>query len=195
MNLKKITQLKAKLKKELDSERYEHTLGVSYTAASLAMRYEANIYQAQLAGLLHDCGKCIPDHKKIEICDKDKVAITDFERENPFLIHAKLGAHLASKIYLIDDEEILNAITYHTTGRPEMSLLEKIVYIADYIEPLRNSALNLTKIRRAAFINIDRCLFMILEDSLNFLKSSDRHNIDPMTQQAYDYYFEKLKGK
>ncbi|RDU23041.1 bis(5'-nucleosyl)-tetraphosphatase (symmetrical) YqeK [Anaerosacchariphilus polymeriproducens] len=195
MNFNDLYQIENQLEKDLDTERYKHTLGVSYTAASLAMRYDFDIYKAQLAGLLHDCAKCISDSEKILICDREKIVISDFERENPFLIHAKLGAYLASTKYDVKDDEILEAITYHTTGRPNMSILEKIIYIADYIEPQRNKSPNLKKIRKMAFIDIDECLCMILEDCLKFLKGNGKHNIDPMTQKSYNYYLKKLKER
>lgn len=194
MNLKNIYDIEEKLKIELDTERYRHTLGVSFTAATLGMRYEVDIYKAQIAGLLHDCAKCIPDTQKILICDFEHIAITDFERANPFLTHAKLGAYLADTVYGVHDQEILDAITYHTTGKPKMSILDKIIYISDYIEPLRTKAPNLSAIRKMAFIDIDECLIMILKDCLTFLESTGKNNIDPMTKNAYVYYFERLRG-
>lgn len=75
------------------------------------------------------------------MCEKNKIEITEFERNNPFLIHAKLGAFLAKDKYKVEDPEILSAITWHTTGKEDMTLLEKIIYIADYIEPARNKRL------------------------------------------------------
>ena len=131
----KITRIRRKLMAELDKERYEHTLGVMYTAASMAMRYDADIDKALMAGLLHDCAKCISGENKIKLCDRYHLSVSEVEKSNPSLLHAKLGAFLAAKKYHVDDKEIVNAIASHTTGRPHMSLLEKIIYIADYIEP------------------------------------------------------------
>lgn len=176
-----------KLKKELDADRYEHTMGVSYTAAALAMRYEANIQQAQVAGLLHDCAKCIPNQKKIALCEKYNIKMTELERRNPFLLHAKLGAFLAMHKYGITDKEITSAILNHTTGKPNMSLLDKIIFVADYIEPQRKKQPNLAEIRKLAFIDIDKALLRILEDTLSFLKASSGE-IDPMTEKTYEYY-------
>ena len=93
--------------------------------------------QDLLAGLLHDCAKCIPGENKIKMCEKYHLNVSEVERENPSLLHAKLGAFLAAKKYHIEDKEIINAIASHTTGHPHMTLLEKIIYIADYIEPGR----------------------------------------------------------
>ena len=158
-----------KLKREMDEGRYQHTLGVMYTAAALAMRYEYDIQKAQIAGLLHDCAKCIPNGKKLKLCEKYQIPVTEVENRNPFLLHAKLGSFLASHEYDVQDEEILSAILYHTTGKPGMSLLDKIVYIADYIEPRRNKAPNLTEVRKLAFLDLDAALYKILSDTLSYL--------------------------
>ena len=144
-------KIKKKLSKYLDEARFEHTMGVMYTCAALAMVYDYDLEDAQAAGLLHDSAKCIPNKKKLKLCSQHDIPVSDFEKDHPFLLHAKLGAYVASCKYDIKDEEILTAITYHTTGRPGMSLLEKIVYISDYIEPMRDKAPNLAKVRKIAF--------------------------------------------
>lgn len=188
----KILKLQHTLKKELDEDRYQHTLGVMYTSASMAMRYGADVTQALLAGLLHDCAKCIPGDKKIHLCEKYGLPVSDVEYENPGLLHARLGAYLAEKKYHIHDREIIHAISSHTTGRPGMSLLEKIVFIADYIEPGRRELPNMKEVRPLAFKDIDQCLYRILEDSLVYLNSRNI-SVDPMTQKTYDYYKNELK--
>ena len=102
-----IEKISKKLMKELDEDRYRHTQGVMYTSAALAMRYGADLKKALLAGLLHDCAKCIPGHTKIKMCEKYNLEISEIERKNPSLLHAKLGAYLAKDKYDIEDEEIL----------------------------------------------------------------------------------------
>lgn len=189
----KISKISKKLKKELDKERYEHTLGVMYTACALAMCHGADMDQALLAGLLHDCAKCIPSAKKIKLCQKYHLEVTDIERSNPSLLHAKLGAFLAKKKYHITNQEILNAIKSHTTGKPAMTLLEKIIYIADYMEPGRPELPNMSEVRKLAFQDIDECLYRILEDSLVYLKGRDLP-IDTMTEKTYQYYKQKLRA-
>ena len=158
MDLKKIRKA---MEKTLDAQRYEHTLGVSYTAAALAMRYGADIRKAQLAGMLHDCAKCLTNEKKFQICEKHNISINDAERKNPSLLHAKVGSFLAMEEYHVTDPDVINAILNHTTGRPGMSVLEKIVYIADYIEPARKQAPNLGEIRRLAFEDLDKALIKL----------------------------------
>lgn len=190
----KIIEIQQKLQHELDEERYQHTLGVMYTSAALAMRHCCDMEQALLAGLLHDCAKCIPNEEKIHICQTQGIPISDVERANPSLLHAKLGAYLAKEQYQVTDSNVLNAISSHTTGRPEMTLLEKIVYIADYMEPGRRNLPNMEEVRFLAFQDIDACLLRILKDSLVYLKTR-KMPIDPMTEQTYIYYNQTLGKK
>ncbi len=189
----KITKIRRKMMTELDKERYEHTLGVMYTAASLAMRYDEDIEKALLAGLLHDCAKCIPGDTKIKLCKKYHLSVSEVEKKNPSLLHAKLGAFLAAKKYHVKDKEIINSIASHTTGCPHMSLLDKIIYIADYIEPGRKELPNMAEVRKLAFTDIDSCLYRILEDSLEYLDSKNIA-VDPMTEKTYLYYKNKRNG-
>ncbi|MDE5909394.1 MAG: bis(5'-nucleosyl)-tetraphosphatase (symmetrical) YqeK [Lachnospiraceae bacterium] len=185
-----VRKIRKKLEKDLDHKRFEHTLGVAYTACALAMCHQADIGKAQIAGLLHDCAKCMDNEKKISICQKQNIPITDIEKKNPYLLHAKVGCYIARKQFHIHDKDILNAVLNHTTGRPEMSPLEKIIYIADYIEPGRKHAPNLSEVRKLAFKDIDAALLKILKDTLEYLKSIDSP-VDPATQQTYDYYIKR----
>jgi len=99
-----LIKLRKSIKKVQDSKRYEHTLGVAYTAAALAMRYEEDILNAQIAGFLHDCAKCLKEEKIIDICEMNNLPISEVERRNPYLLHAKAGAVLAVRylVYLIN---------------------------------------------------------------------------------------------
>ena len=181
------SKTKKTLRKYLDRDRFEHSEGVMYTAAALAMRYGEDLEKAQIAGILHDCAKCMPDSKKLKICEKNHIEITEAEKMSPFLLHAKLGAYIAKAKYDIEDTEILDAIACHTTGKPAMTLLEKIIYISDYIEPMRNKASNLEEVRKMAFVDLDEALFKILSDTLVYLEKSSK-KMDPMTMQTYEYY-------
>jgi predicted HD superfamily hydrolase involved in NAD metabolism len=182
-----LNKIRRSVEKNLDHKRYEHTLGVAYTAAALAMCHGADVRKAQIAGLLHDCAKCVVHPRKIAICEKHNIEINDIERRNPFLLHAKVGSYIAMRKYNIVDEDIIQAILNHTTGRPAMSLLEKIIYVADYIEPCRKQAPNLANIRKEAFRDLDKALIIILSDILGYLDSI-KSDIDPMTRQTYEYY-------
>lgn len=182
-----IETIKDVLEDELDAKRYEHTLGVAYTAAALAMRYECSVEKAFIAGLLHDCAKCMKKKEKEEYCQKKKIVLSDTETKIPALQHAKIGSYLCETKYGVTDMEIKSAILYHTTGHPDMSLLEKIVFIADYIEPNREPLPNIDVIRKTTFEDLDSGLKMILKDTLQYLNECGK-TIDPMTQITYDFY-------
>lgn len=184
---KNTRKIRRAIEKVQDDKRFEHTLGVVYTAMALAMRYDAPLKNAELAGLLHDCAKCMDNDKKISICEKHNISITELERRNPFLLHAKVGSFLAMDTYKVHDADVINAILNHTTGRPGMSLLEKIIFVADYIEPNRKQAPNLKEIRKLAFMDLDKALLYILKDTLSYLESEEGE-IDPMTRKTYEYY-------
>lgn len=179
------------LEQELNYKRFVHTMAVAGTASSLAMCYGMNIQKAELAGLLHDCAKCIDVRKMQKLCEKAGLEITPFEAGSGSLLHSKAGSVLAAEKYGCTDPDILNAIRYHTRGRPGMSLLEKIIFVADYIEPGRYTAKNLPEIRKMAFEDIDEALMKILYDTLVYLNSTG-NTVDPMTQKTYDYYRQML---
>ena len=186
MKATELKKLRKEMEKELTSKRYEHTLSVAYTAASLPMVHDVDTESALIAGMLHDCAKCFSAKKVVSLCKKHNLPVSEVELQNPTaLLHAKAGSFLAKETYGIDDEDILNAIKYHTTGRPNMSKLEKIIYIADYIEPGRTHAANLKQIRKAAYEDLDKALFRILEDTLAYLHSTNGR-IDSMTKATYE---------
>ena len=191
MNQIKLEQIKTKVKQVLKPSRYEHTLGVMYTAGALAMRYHEDMYHALFAGILHDCAKSFPESACFSLCNSLRIPMSDIERKNPGLLHAKLGARLAEREYGITDAYITDAICYHTTGRPNMTLLDKIIYVADYMEPNRCEAPNLDEIRRLAFEDIDECLYTILESTVTYLKQKNAV-IDPITEETYMYYKNEL---
>ncbi len=191
---KQIYSLYDKMEEKLGHHRYIHSVGVAGTAVSLAMKYGENIYKAQIAGILHDCAKCYDDEELVRLCRKKEIEVTDFEEKHGFLLHAKYGAYLAENKYGIRDEDILNAIRWHTTGREGMSLLEKIVFISDYIEPTRNKAEDLSSKRYEAFNgnDIDKVLLMIMRDTIKYLNASD-NSIDKTTISAYEFYEKRVR--
>lgn len=182
-----LRDIREQLKRQQDAERFEHSIGVMYTAASLAMRYDYDVEKAMLAGLLHDCAKCLPNEQKIEECRQRNIPISDVEYQSPFLLHAKLGAAYAAEKFHVCDVEILHAIQYHTTGCVDMSLLDKIIYVADYMEPNRTKGKRLGEIRKMAYCNLNECITMILQDNLAYLEEKD-FAIDPLTEQVYKFY-------
>lgn len=175
------------LQSKLPDRRFEHTLGVEYTASALAMAYGVDVEKAALAGLLHDCAKHLTTTKKLQKAREFGLPVSSYEIDNPELLHAKLGAYYARTKYGVTDPEVLSAIACHTTGKPDMNTLEKITYVADYIEPNRERAPKLTLIRRLAFRDLDECLLEILEGTLVFLQSTGA-SIDDATVKTYEYY-------
>ncbi len=182
-----ISSMKETLRAKLSPKRYEHTLGVEYTCCALAMRYGEDMEKARIAGLLHDCAKHYSGNELLAFCQMHNLSVNEYEEVFPELLHAKVGAKLAQIEYGVEDNDILKAIEYHTTGKPNMSLLDKIVYIADYMEPNRDRAPYLSKIRALAFSDFDTCLVEILGGILSYLESTGSV-IDPLTKATYEYY-------
>lgn len=197
-----LAKLRKEMEKALEPKRYEHTLSVAYTAANLAAVHGLDVEKALVAGMLHDCAKCLGHKKQMAVCEKNHIPLTEMETEaDSPLLHAKAGSALARQKYGIADEDILNAICYHTTGRPEMSPLEKLIYIADYMEPertrarrTREEAQELQNVRKAAYRDLDEALCRILHDTLAYLTQKGGR-IDAMTRETYQYYQQLKTGK
>lgn len=154
-----------KLKKELDRQRFEHTLGVEETAREMAEIFGEDAEKAALAGLLHDCAKCMPLSQMIKAAKGEE--IDPVMKESKALMHALAGACVAKACYHVEDEAVLGAIRWHTTGRTQMTALEKIIYLADMIEPNRKPFPGLEELRALCRQDLDgamrRALMMSLE--------------------------------
>lgn len=121
------------LKENLNEERFEHSLGVAEKAKDLAIKFGLDKEKAELAGLIHDCAKCLSKEELIEIMDK-YCSVESCEKINPKTFHAPAGAYVAKKEFNIEDKDILSAIRWHTIGHNNMTDFEKIIFIADKIE-------------------------------------------------------------
>lgn len=189
--MKTIDELQEEMKKILKKRRFLHSVGVRFTAQSMAMRFGVDLDKAGYAGILHDCAKYMTDSQMLSECKKNNIRCSSSELAKPSLLHAKLGAHYAKKIYGITDEQILSAIRWHTTGKPSMSSLEKIIYIADYIEPGRRKLPHMDEIRKMAFMDLDRTMFLILDNTLSYLNELEQEyhgTVDSYTRDAYKFY-------
>ena len=191
ISIELISKLRGSVKEKQNFHRFEHTLGVAYTAACMAFIHGGDPLKAELAGILHDCAKCYKNDELIRLCAEENVPLSAEEIASPAVIHAKYGRKMAETEYGIDDPDILNAIAFHTTGRPDMSRLEKIIFIADYIEPLRDQAENLPEARKLAFEDLDLCVYHILEATIRYLEGKNAP-IVPDTMLAYQWYREHL---
>ena len=175
------------LSKELKDSRLMHTFGVIDTASALAKAYQADIKKCEKAALLHDCAKYMPLDEMIAICERNFIELNELEKKKNSLLHAKAGACLAYEKYGIKDKEILDAIKYHTTGKPNMSLIEKIIFVSDFIEPGRDFSEKLPMYRMIAMADINLVCMNILKDTLDYLESLNEE-IDPLTKETYAFY-------
>lgn len=179
------------LKKDLKPKRFIHTMGVVEIATKLALKWGCDLEKARLASLLHDCAKYLDEADKKALCAKYGVAITDIEHRNPELLHAKAGALLAYEEYKITDKDVLSAVFYHTTGKPDMNLTEQIIFVADYIEPGRHHSDKLSEYRKLAFEDLNKVTAHILKDLLEYLEEKQTKKdviVDPMTRKTFDFY-------
>jgi len=189
---KTLEEIQEELEKVLRKKRFQHTLGVRYTAQALAMCFGEDVVLAGYAGMLHDCAKHLSGEEMLSLCRKNHIRYSDTEEANPSLLHAKLGAHFARERYGVEDESVLSAIRWHTTGKPGMSRLEKILFIADYIEPGRKMLPHMEEVRRAAFRDLDEAMYLILFYTLSYLREEggEKETLDSFTADAYDFYRE-----
>lgn len=155
------------LKQILKPARYEHSIGVASTAVAMAGIYGADAKKAYIAGLLHDCAKNLTAEESAVKCEDLDVELDEYEKNQPQLIHAKIGAELVKSEFGVDDEEISSAIRWHTLGRSGMSVLEKIIYVADMIEPTRDFP-GVEMLRKKAYVNLDSAVLACAEKTIEF---------------------------
>ncbi|MCH5272128.1 MAG: nicotinate-nucleotide adenylyltransferase [Lachnospiraceae bacterium] len=182
-------ELDAEMRRILPRRRYLHSVAVAHLSAAYAASLGLNTEKALIAGILHDCAKAHTDEELLLECDRLSIPVTEVERRNGFLLHAKLGAYYAKNNYFITDEEIISAIRYHTTGRPGMTEYEKIVFLADYLEPFRTQSTTpvLNEIRKTAFADLDNAVYYALANTVNYLTKAGRE-IDKITVETYNEY-------
>lgn len=175
------------LKNSLTEKRFNHSIQVAKEAKSLAIEHNEDIEKTFLSGLLHDCCKCFTKEEIYISKDKYNFKLDDVLEKQLDLAHSFLGYYVAKDIYNIQDENMLNSIKYHTTGKANMSKLEKIIYIADYIEPTRAYFQGLDKARELAYKDLDKAMEFILKNTIDFNEKKGRI-IHPLSKEAYDYY-------
>ena len=181
--------LEEEMRQVLPRKRYLHSVAVAHLAAAYAVSIGLSSERALIAGILHDCAKAYPDEQLVADCDRYQIPVTEVERRNGFLLHGKLGAFYAKEKYYITDNEILSAISYHTTGRPGMTDLEKVVFLADYLEPFRTQPTipTLNEIRKIAFTDINKAVYLALKNTLRYLSESGME-MDLTTEETYHEY-------
>lgn len=173
----------------LKPKRMPHVLGTEQEAVRLARQYGADETQARVAALLHDCTKKLDMERQLALCAQYHIRLDDLERHALKLLHAKTGAAIARDVFGVDDA-VYWAIYWHTTGHADMTLLEKIIYLADYIEPSRDFP-GVEDLRQAVHADLDGGLLKALNDSIQDMRqwgNPVHHN----TLDARDYL---LRGK
>lgn len=174
------------LRLKLSDKRYTHSLGVADEAKKLAERYNADVNKAYIAGLVHDVAKEVKtDEARELIQDKFGIYLDSVTYNVPKLLHAHLGACFAQTEFGIYDAEILDAIKYHTTAKADMSILTKIIYIADYIEPNRSFD-GVDELRELAYKDIDAAILMGLDFTIEELLQ-EKKMFHPDTVHARNY--------
>lgn len=156
-----LSQLRPVALSYLKHQRIPHVLGTEQEAIRLAERYSADVEKARVAALLHDCTKRLGMEEQLTLCKQYGIRLDELERQALKLLHAKTGAAIARDVFGVDDE-VYSAIWYHTTGHANMTKLEKIIYLADYIEPSRNFP-GVDKLRKVCYEDLDRGLLLGLE--------------------------------
>ncbi len=189
-----LEHLRDSMKITLKPSRYRHSVGVEEVACDMAVIFGYPPEKASIAGILHDCAKDLPEEELLMQCEERRLSVSEVERKCPYLLHGKVGAAFAREKYGVTDPAILSAITYHTTGHPAMSLLEKIIFNADYIEPNRKPLPRITLLREAAYSDIDLATFLVLENMLNYLKET-KAVIDTLTVDTFHYYEDMIKDR
>lgn len=153
-----VDDIKKYLKKNLSEKRYKHSIDTADQAKALAKQYGADEESAYLAGLVHDCAKEVKGDEAVRLMTEEyKIFPDSVSVHMPSLLHGPLGACIARSKFGISDEDVLTAIKYHTTGAANMSLLQKIIYIADFTEPNRDFA-DVEKLRKMSFKDINKAI-------------------------------------
>lgn len=183
----------AYIKENLTEKRYIHTLGVISVGKKLAAINGVNEEKVEMAALCHDIAKYIPKDEALRLMDENEIVLSEDEKNTPELWHSILGPIVAKREIEIEDEDILGAIRWHTTGRENMTTLEKIIYIADMIEPSRVYE-GVDDIRTAVMNDLDEGVIKGMEHTIMHLISKGVP-IDIRTVKARNYLVTCIKDK
>lgn len=186
-----------RLRATLKERRFTHTLGVANEAVRLAPRFGVDPEKAYIAGLLHDCAKNFSGEKVEEYCKKYGVTLDPYCQQEKALVHGFLGPTVAKEDYGVDDPEILSAIYYHTTGKPDMTPIEKLIYIADLTEPGRDAdpgrdMEQSARLRQLLDEDIDEALIYAIGCSIKYVISKG-NIIHPDSILARNYLIENRR--
>ncbi len=181
------------LKNILSDYRFTHTMSVLTLSKQLALHYDADVKQITICSLLHDYAKEMSKEEKFQYLDKNNLYIDEFVKNNIELSHGIIAKDIANKKYGITDIDMLNAIEYHTTGRPNMSILEKLLFLADSLEPNRKYD-EVPELTKLAFTDIDKAIVNCIKVKLDYTKKTEKQE-HPLGATAYDYYSKLIKER
>ncbi len=184
MDRELVNKLDDFIKVRLNEKRYRHTMGVVETAAKLSERYGADPEKSYIAALFHDACKNLDIDEMNSLVER--YGIGDVYIDKPQLAHSKLAAAIIQDRFGVDDQDIINAISYHTTGRAEMSLLEKIIYVSDAVEPNRSYP-GVEKRYRLAFEDLDRAGYEIADNAIRLVTEAGMY-LDRDSVAARDWF-------
>ena len=192
MNYPELERLRAEAYAMLKPSRIAHVRGCEEEAARLAARWDADETDARMAAIVHDCTKKEPLERQLELCRKYGLVPDAEEEKSAALLHSKTGAAVAKNVFGLPDR-VCEAVKWHTTGKPDMSLLEKIIYLADFIEPTRSFD-GLDRVRLLAYEDIDRAIAEAMRLSL---ENMGERGIEPHknTVEALAFLTEKIKDR
>ena len=168
----------------LKNKRIPHVLGTEQEAIRLAERYGADVEKARVAALLHDCTKKLNMEEQLELCGRYGIQLDELEQKALKLLHAKTGAAIAREVFGMP-QEVYDAIYWHTTGKGNMTLLEKILYVADYMEPNRDFE-GVERLRELAYSDLDAAVLLGCEMSIQDMEERGQP-VHFRTQEAYDW--------
>lgn len=182
-------EYEALMKSKLSAHRFYHSQGVAHFASALAMANGLPYEKCLIAGILHDCAKPFPENEIAAHLKKLNIPFDPDQEQIPGILHANYGEYLARTEYEIEDREILNAILYHSTGRPAMNFLEKAIFLGDFLEVGRNHICkpSLQELRKLAFLDMDRCVYQVLKCTCDYIDSKGGRNAE-MQLAALRYY-------
>lgn len=181
-------ELIEEVKKRLTSYRFEHVLRVEETALELAKNYDVNLEKVSIAALLHDVAKDEPENEMLDLVISENLDL-DLLQYGSAIWHAPIGVVKARRDFQVDDEEILNAIKHHTVGAPEMSLVEQIIFVADYIEPGRDFA-GVEKAQKLAANSLEKAIKFKLTETIIDLVEKKR-KIYPRVIDSFNVWVAK----
>ena len=186
----KAIEIEKYLKSKLTPDRYTHVLSVRELALDLAKKYSADLRKVNFAALLHDCAKWMRTSEQYEAAANYEIQLDEVERHNPSLLHALIGVEFAVSHFDVDNPEILNAIRIHTTGSGKMTLIDKILYVADFAEPKRNRPEG-HSVRELAYQDLNKAVLEVSRRKIEHLLAKGVL-IHPYTIDAYNSALQEI---